>query len=177
MDDLGVSGLLARAQAGDSGAFAQLVKDHRRPMWGVSLQITGNEHDAQDAMQNALIAAWQNLEKFRGESALGTWLYRIAANAALAIVRKRRDTPVDQVPDYVGTPDVGDRIADRDLVQSALRVLPDQFREALVLREIGDLTYEAIAVHQGVPVATVKTRLNRARKMLLGELTKLRAEA
>jgi RNA polymerase sigma-70 factor (ECF subfamily) len=177
VDEHSVASLLSRAQSGDARAFSELVATHRRPMWAVSLRITGNEHDAQDAMQDALVAAWQNLDKFRGDSALGTWLYRIAANAALAVVRKRREMPVDEVPDYGGTPDVGDRVADRDMVQVALRALPDQFREAIVLREVGDLTYDAIAAHQGVPVATVKTRLNRARKMLLEELTKLRAGA
>ncbi|CAM3652251.1 RNA polymerase sigma factor [Smaragdicoccus niigatensis] len=177
MDDHSVASLLARAQSGDTRAFSELVATHRRPMWAVTLRITGNEHDAQDAMQDALVAAWQNLDKFRGDSAIGTWLYRIAANAALAVVRKRREVPVDEVPDYAGGPDIGDRVADRDMVQVALRALPDQFREAIVLREVGDLTYDAIAAHQGVPVATVKTRLNRARKMLLEELTKLRAGA
>ncbi|MDR3068297.1 MAG: RNA polymerase sigma factor [Cellulomonas sp.] len=161
------SDLLARACSGDQQAFEALVAPHRRTLWGVCLRITGNHHLAEDALQDALLAAWRNLAQFRGESAVSTWLYRIASNAALAQVRRRRDETVEAIPetaDEWADPQHG--VAERDRVAEALRQVPPDFREALVLREYGDFTYEQIAAHQGIGVQTVKSRLSRARAAL-----------
>ncbi|MGW4477956.1 sigma-70 family RNA polymerase sigma factor [Rhodococcus triatomae] len=176
MDDVT---LLARAREGDQRAFAQLVEAHRNHVWAVCLSTTGNAHDAEDALQNTLIAAWQHLDRFRGESRFGTWLHRIAVNNALMVVRKRKpDTDLtDFTDDDARTvtltddgPRFDDRIADHDALRAALALLPEDFRTALVLRELGDLTYADIAEHQGVGVATVKSRLNRARTQLARHL-------
>jgi len=102
---------------------------------------------------------------------VSTWLYRIASNAALAQVRRRREETVESVPetaDEWADPQHG--VAERDRVTEALRHVPPDFREALVLREYGDFTYEQIAAHQGVGVQTVKSRLNRARAALRAAL-------
>jgi RNA polymerase sigma factor (sigma-70 family) len=157
--------LVARARAGDSTAFATLAGDCRTRVWAICLRLTGNHADAEDAMQDALMAAWQHIGSFRQEARFGTWLYRIAANAALGIVRRRRDTPLDpQEHDYlIVIDDHADDHAERDRVQTALEQVPEPFRTALVLREYGDLSYEEIAAHQGVGVQTVKSRLYRAR--------------
>jgi RNA polymerase sigma factor (sigma-70 family) len=167
--------LLFRARDGDQHAFAELVGAHRNQVWAVCLNICTNPHDAEDALQNTLVAAWQNLHKFRGEARFSTWLHRIAANNALSIVRRRKtntqltdftdpDQPVELVDD--DGPAFDDRVALRDAVHDALAQLSDEFREAVVLREFGDLTYADIAAQQGVPVQTVKSRLNRARTQL-----------
>jgi len=135
------------------------------------LRITGEHYLAEDALQDALLAAWRNLDRFRGDSAVSTWLYRIASNAALAQVRRRREEMVESVPetaDEWADPQHG--IAERDRVAEALRQVPPDFREALVLREYGDFTYEQIAAHQQVGVQTVKSRLNRARAALRAAL-------
>jgi RNA polymerase sigma-70 factor (ECF subfamily) len=163
--------LLARARSGDAGAFERLVTAHSRRAWAVCYRITGNAHDAEDALQDALIAAWQHLDKFRGDARFGTWLHRIAANAALALLRRRRDLVMDELPVVAGEAghpgdDHAERFAEADRVEAALRTLPEDFRVAIVLREYGDLTYAEIAAHQGVPVQTVKSRLNRARTAL-----------
>jgi RNA polymerase sigma-70 factor (ECF subfamily) len=139
------------------------------------LRVTGNEYDAEDALQEALTAAWLNLAGFRSDARFGTWAYRIASNAAIAVVRRRRDTPTDlaDLADQFDQPvahDFADQLADRDRVTAALAGLGEQFREAIVLREYADLSYEEIAAHQGVPVQTVKSRLNRARAAVLAEL-------
>jgi len=157
--------LVARAREGSQDAFAMLVQRHRRMVWSVCLRITADRHDAEDAVQDALVSVWHHLDSFRGESAFSTWLYRIAANAATAIVRRRRPEPMEELP----LPDVSDfagRLADVDLVQAALAQLPLAFRQALVLRELCDLTYDQIASEQGVGVQTVKSRLHRGRAML-----------
>lgn len=159
--------LLAAAKAGDRRAFGELLGPYRQRLWGVCYRITGNRDDAEDALQDALIAVWQNLAGFRGDANISTWAYRIASNAALALVRKRReytyDEPIDE-PDPRSA--FEERVADRDRVQAALAQLPEAFRVAIVLREFGDQTYEQIAEYQQVPVQTVKSRLNRARSQL-----------
>jgi RNA polymerase sigma-70 factor (ECF subfamily) len=157
--------LVVQAREGSQDAFAMLVQRHRRMIWSVCLRITADRHDAEDAVQDALVAAWHHLGSFRGEAALSTWLYRNAANAATAIVRRRRPEPMEELP----LPDVADfsgALADVDLVQTALAQLPLAFRQALVLRELCDLTYEQIAAQQGVGIQTVKSRLHRGRSML-----------
>lgn len=161
--------LVDRAAAGDDLAFEQLVGAHRNRLWSLCLRMTGNAADAEDALQDCLVAAWQHIGAFRRESRFGTWLYRIATNASLAVIRKRRDTPYDPVelPESEGARDPGVQVTDRELVRGAIAALPEPFRVALVLREIGDLSYEEIAVHQGIPVQTVKSRLSRARSGVL----------
>ncbi len=134
-------------------------------LWSVCYRIAGNQFDAEDAVQDALTAAWHHLDSFRGEAAVSTWLYRIAANAALAIARRRQPEPVEDIPE-TPTRDFSDQVADADLVHAALAQLSPPFRTALVLRELCDLSYDEIAVQQGVGVQTVKSRLNRARRML-----------
>lgn len=165
------SALLDHARAGDQRAFARLIELHRRVIWGVALRITGNPADAEDAVQDALIAAWRHLAGFRAEARFSTWLYRITANAALAIVRRRRDT--DALPEELtdDRPASDEREADRDAVRRALAALPESFRVALVLREYGGLSYQEIAAHQGILVETVKTRLNRARAAVRASLS------
>lgn len=78
--------LVRRAQALDEGAFVELVTANRGAVWAVCLPITGNPHDAEDAVQDTLVAAWRNIARFRSESSFSTWPFRIASNAALAVV-------------------------------------------------------------------------------------------
>ncbi|KZF03376.1 MAG: sigma-70 family RNA polymerase sigma factor [Rhodococcus sp. (in: high G+C Gram-positive bacteria)] len=168
------SELIAACRLGDHRAFADLVGLYRTNAWHVCLQITGNTHDAEDAFQDTVTAAWQNLHRFRGEARFNTWLHRIAVNAALAVVRRRKPTSSldDDTTDEPGIdlghdqPRIDDRVATASVVHQALNELPEDFRVAIVLAEFADLPYADIAEHQGVSVATVKTRIHRARKQL-----------
>ncbi|AKK03859.1 RNA polymerase sigma factor [Corynebacterium epidermidicanis] len=164
--------VLARAQAGDERAFATLARSAQSRMWAVCLSITGNRHDAEDALQNALTAAWQNLHRFDGQAKFSTWAYRIAANAALQIVRKRRDIPDDEagLAEVDNSSPVDAQVTAGLVVKAALATLPEEFREVIVLREYAGLSYQDIADHQGIPVQTVKSRINRARAKLLDAL-------
>lgn len=164
--------LLEAARAGDQHAFAQLASASRSRLWAVCLQICGNPLDAEDALQDALISAWQHLDKFDGRARFSTWAYRIAANAALSRVRKRRDIPEEDAGlDQASTASaVADKVTTVIVVRRALADLPPDFREALVLREYAGLDYQEIATHQGIPVQTVKSRLNRARTALKAAL-------
>ncbi len=162
--------LVRSAIEGDQAAFAALVQHHRRRLWSVCYRITENSYDAEDALQECLIAAWHHLGSFRGESGIGTWMYRIAANSALAITRRRRpEVPEDQAPAPVQA-DFTERIAAADVIGDALRRLPLSFRAALVLREVGDLTYEQIAAHENINIQTVKSRISRGRALMRGYL-------
>ena len=158
------SSLVRAAAAGDAQAFARLVEPFRQRTWAVCFRITGHRQDAEDALQDALVAAWRGLAHFRGEAQFGTWLHRIAANAALRVVQRRREEPLDEVED-VASDEVpfATALAERDALQRVLALLPPAFRTALVLREYADMTYADIAEFQGVSIQTVKSRLNRAR--------------
>lgn len=159
---------LEAARGGDQQAFAALVTASRNHLWAVCLQICGNPQDAEDALQEALTAAWRNLDRFDGRSRFSTWAHRIAANAALARVRRRRDVPTEDagVTQTAAGSAVSERVTVQIVVRQALAGLQPDFREAIVLREYADMTYQEIAEHQGIPVQTVKSRINRARAAL-----------
>ncbi len=145
-------------------------------------RIAGTTRDADDATQEALIKIVRNLPRFDGRSSFGTWAYRIATNAALDELRKRKRRPtlamvrdddsgeitLEPVDDLAGRR--VEAIADRLAIDSALAELPEEFRAAVVLRDVGDLDYAEIAAVLEVPVGTVKSRIARGRKMLADEL-------
>ncbi len=165
--------LLEKAQLGDERAFRSLIDSASGSMWAVTLSITGNRHDAEDAMQNALISIWRNIHRFDPRAKFSTWAYRIAANAALQLLRKKRDTPqddigLDQVDSATG---VQEHVTAAMVIRTALQTLPLEFKEALVLREYAGFSYQDIATHQQVSLNTVKSRLNRARAKLSEALT------
>ena len=166
--------LVRRAAAGDAQAFSTLVSTHRDRAWAVCLRITGHRHDAEDALQDALTAAWRNLSSFRGDARFGTWLHRIAANAALKLVARRRDVPLDEMGEQTmpdsPDPEFAHLVVEQDAIVSALARIPPEFRAALVLREYADMSYAEIAEAQGVGIQTVKSRLNRARRAMFALL-------
>lgn len=170
IDDASEVSAIDRARAGDARAFDELLRPHRDRLWGVCLRVTRNHADAEDAVQDCMVAIWRGLPRFRGDSQFSTWIYRIAANAALGVVRRRRDVPVEEIFDVDPNPGFEDGVALHDQIQAALRTVPEDFRVALVLREYGGFTYEEIAEHQGIPVQTVKSRLNRARSAVRAAL-------
>ncbi|WP_430336146.1 RNA polymerase sigma factor [Rhodococcus sp. ACT016] len=166
--------LLALSQLGDGTAFAELVGRYRRRLWSICLRISGNHEDAEQAVQVTLTSAWQNPHKFRGDAKVSAWLCRIAANASLAVIRRRESAVVDDF-DVIGLEYpaalTGDRVADVDAECRVLGTLPADFRVAIVLREFAEFPDADIAAHEGVPVATVATRINRARTQMITLLT------
>lgn len=164
-EELAEATLLAAARSGDADAFSALVTRHRSLIWSVCLRITGNAYDAEDALQDALLQIWRALGTFQGHSAFSTWAYRIATNASLRVIKRRQDTgelSEDQRTDR----DFAEAVAAADLVQQALRQMPEQFRVALVLFELCDFSYEQIADYQQVGIQTVKSRIHRGRRAL-----------
>lgn len=171
--------LLARAQEGDLDAFAEFVRLFERRIRAVLARILDDERDVDEAAQDTFVQAWRNLDRFRGESAPFTWLYRIAVNEALQRTRrKRRDTrsledvreidlELDRASAGSGSPEV--QAANREslaFLSSRLRALPDESRVPLVLRDLEGLSYEDVAAVLGVSVPAVKSRIHRARLQL-----------
>lgn len=168
--------LLERAREGDSVALNDLLRRHHARLHAVCLRILGRRADADDAAQNALVAIVRGLPSFDGRSAFSTWAYRIATNAALDELRRRRRRPQPslEMTEASRQSHDADRQAERallalenrEVVHGALADLPDDFRVAVVLRDVADLDYETIAGILGVPIGTVRSRIARGRALL-----------
>jgi RNA polymerase sigma-70 factor (ECF subfamily) len=150
-------------------SFEILAGRYQSLMHGVCRRITCNDEDAVDALQESLIIMWQRIGSFEGRSAISTWLFRIATNAAIDEVRRRARRPAqayDEVLDRAGPDDVESAAVLRSTVDWALGQLPPQFRAAVVLRENYDCSYQQIADILEVPIDTVKSRISRGRQAL-----------
>ncbi len=169
--------LVGRATAGDRDALERLLARHYDRVYGVCRRVIGNDSDAADAAQEAMISVVRNLAGFDGRSAFSTWIYRIATNAALDELRRRRRRPRPAQPTIADHEPVDQRsearlsaVTDRPVLDAALAGLAETFRVPLVLRDVADLEYAEIAAILGVPVGTVKSRIARGRAALAGEL-------
>lgn len=166
--------LVAAASAGDRRALDELLRTHYDRIYAVCRRITGSDADAADAAQEALIKIVRSLPEFDGRAAFSTWAYRIATNASLDELRRRRRRPGlehhDNSRDEQLDPGAGariDAVADRLAIDAALVQVPETFRLPLVLRDVGDLDYAEIATVLDVPVGTVKSRIARGRAVLI----------
>lgn len=168
---------LERAIAGDGDALDDLLRAHVDQVHAVCLRMVGNHHDAMDATQQALIAAARSLPRFDRRAAFSTWIHRIAVNASLDELRrrKRRPQPVEELPEpRVTLPDETALRDTRLTVDAAIATLPDEFRAAIVLRDLLGYDYREIATVLDVPIGTVRSRIARGRAALsarLGEPT------
>ncbi len=164
--------LIERSQGGDPTAFDELVASHEDKIYNLVYRITGNAQDALDAAQEAFIKAFRALPRYRRQASFDTWLYRIATNAALDIVRRRPNTPVvplDKVTlsDHRDNPDAeAERREVQRRIHVALGALAPDHRLIIVLRDLQGLSYEEIAKILRVPLGTVRSRLSRARQAL-----------
>lgn len=166
--------LIERARNGDSGALNDLLRRHHPRLHAVCTRILGRRADADDAAQNALVAIVRGLPSFDGRSAFSTWAYRIATNAALDELRRRRRRPQPRLDADDTAARIVDRSAerslhaleDRQIVERALAELPEEFRVAVVLRDVADLDYESIATVLEIPIGTVRSRIARGRALL-----------
>jgi RNA polymerase sigma-70 factor (ECF subfamily) len=167
-DDL----LVARAVEGDAAALNDLLRLHYDRVYTLCLRMTGNEADALDACQEALMAIVRGLARFDQRSAFTTWAYRVATNACLDELRRRRRRPLAAVDEstVVEHRDLPEHAIERLDVQAALDRLPLEFRAAVVLRDLSGMSYEEIAVTLDVPPGTVRSRIARGRAALAAVL-------
>ena len=173
MDEL----LLRRAQGGDPEAFGQLMEPLEQLVWRVCWHYTGNREAAEDCGQEAMVRIWRSLESYRGECALESWVYRIAANCCMDWLRKKkRDWSVSMEPmveqgfdpadDSPGTEEQVVAKDERQRLREAIALLPEDQREALILTQLEKVPYEEAARALGVSEGTVKSRVNRAKARL-----------
>jgi RNA polymerase sigma-70 factor (ECF subfamily) len=164
--------LIQDALAGNMGAFSELVSIHRIRVLRVAYGVLGSMDAAEDVAQDTFVKLWQRLPEYRGQGALGTWLYRITVNGAIDVLRKRREeAPLDEGLTARNAPE--EIVLQRDqshFVRQAIAELPLGARSALVLREYEQLSYQEIADVLKIPIGTVMSRLNYARQALRAKL-------
>jgi len=163
--------LALAAATGDRRALDALLRQHADLVHAVCRRIVVDPEDALDATQEAMVAIARGIGRFDGRSKLSTWVYRVATNAALDELRRRGRRPllaIDTPPEpAVGS---GEAAVDARLDVDALERVPEEFRVAVVLRDLADLEYAEIATVLDVPVGTVKSRVSRGRAALRAEL-------
>ena len=175
--------LIDQTLAGRREAFGQLVERYQHRLYHGLLHALGSAEDAQDVAQDAFVNAFEKLASFKGQAAFYSWLFRIALNAGVSAKRKtrrmtasveaRREAtglePADDDPS--NEPSHAMHVSDRQrLVRQALSELSDEFRTALVLKEMDGMSYEEIATVVDVPLGTVRSRIHRARLELRAKL-------
>ncbi|MCX7916269.1 MAG: sigma-70 family RNA polymerase sigma factor [Verrucomicrobiae bacterium] len=174
--------LVERLKARDKEALAELVRRHGSKIYGVALQITRDQHEAEEVVQDALVNIWNKIEFFEGRSALTSWLYRVTANAALMRLRRNKkfeqnvsldatreedELPVIELPDTKSVPtraltqtELGERM------RAAIDALAEPYRTTVLLADVEEMSMEEIAEAMGATVPAVKSRLHRARLAL-----------
>lgn len=162
------------ARDGDRAALDALLRRHYDRIHAVCRRLAGNEADAQDAAQEALLAVVRGLPRFDGRSAFSTWCYRVATNACLDELRRRRRRPEPGLPEREvaadGAGHLADAVAARVDVDGALARLSPEFRAPVVLRDLCGLDYAEIAEVLAIPPGTVRSRIARGRAALAGHL-------
>src|SRR5437660_3610482 len=177
MDD---EALLERARRGDRDAFASIVTRHQDELYTMALRLLGTPHDAADVVQETFLRAYSRLPELRGPT-VRAWLFRVALNCSHDVQRRairRPSQPLEdaegnvlELPDPAIGPEASALARERlGAVRDALMTLPTDFRAAVVLRDVNDLSYEEMAEALRIPVGTVRSRLNRARTMLAARL-------
>jgi len=178
--------LIAAARVGRQDAFAEIVERHSGTVYNLALRLVNNPQEAEEVLQETFISAFQALDRFEGRSQLGTWLYRIAYNAALMRLRRRvatesLDEPAvtddgemlpRQFVDWSALPD--EQLLGKEfhgVLEKALAALPDSLRSVFVLRDIEGLSTAETAEALGLTETNVKVRLHRARLALREKLS------
>ena len=184
--------LAVRATAGDNSAFEAIVQRYQARVFRLACRLT-SDTDAPDVLQDTFLQVYRHLSSFRGESQFGTWVYRIATNAALMHRRATARRPAESLDEYLpqfdaegrhtGTPtelqvvshvdELLDRQALVDKARHVVARLPDAYREAFVLRDLEDMSTADVAQVLGIEQAAVRQRVHRARLMLRGYLSDL----
>lgn len=182
------SALVAKAKAGDPSAFSELVSHYDRRVFRMAKQITQNDEDAEDVLQETFLKAYSHLDDFQGNSKFYTWLVRIAVNEALMKLRKRRsdktvplDEPIDTGEDVVAREiavwdenpeDTYSREELGRILDEAVQSLKPAYRTVFILRDIEEMSIEETAEALNLSISAVKSRLLRARLQLREKLTR-----
>jgi RNA polymerase sigma-70 factor (ECF subfamily) len=173
--------VLNRARRGDQEAFAHLIRHYDRGLRTLAYRLLGDRDRMDDALQDAYVKAFRALPRFRGESKLGTWLYRIAYNACLDELERGRRVvhlPLDELGEHPApTADPADAAGARQDLEAALGSLSREERAAVLLVDADGFDYRDAGEILGVPAGTIASRLNRARARLRHALAEVPAGA
>tara|TARA_X000001036_G_scaffold14978_1_gene12644 strand:- start:846 stop:1433 length:588 start_codon:yes stop_codon:yes gene_type:complete len=167
--------LISAAQNGDSQALEILLKNHYEKIWGICKRLMINDQDALDATQESLIAIATRINKFERRSKFSTWLYRVTTNICFDELRKKSRIPIpdsesEQLEISID-PSFEKQIDDKLLINEVLNLLPNEFKTALVLRDLCDLNYDEISEILNIPIGTVRSRISRGRSAISNYLT------
>lgn len=167
--------LIARCKTGDRDAHFRIYKLYARSMYNVSYRITGREEDAEDALQEAFISAFKNLERYRGDATFGAWLKRIVVNKSINVLKKRKHELIseDEQWDVAEEEQAGDYMEGLtiDRVRRAIEELADGYRTVLSLYLLEGYDHQEIAEIMAISESTSKSQLNRAKAKLREKLT------
>ena len=174
---------MARARAGDGEAFEALVHRYKDRVFSMCARMLGNRTDADDVTQEVFVTLYRNIARFEERARFSTWLYRITMTRCWDELRRRKsvkhtrpqsldldDGPGEPAGREPGPEQRAELRELEELIEQSIRELPDDVREVLLLRDREQLSYERIAEIAGIPVGTVRSRLNRARKLLMAKL-------
>src|SRR5215213_1719336 len=155
--------LVARSRDGDVDSFNQLVLRWERPIYALAYRVIGRDEDARDVAQETFLRAFRALPGFKGQAKFSSWLYRIALNLCRDWIRRKKRTPVVDMPEGV---DVIELAAEQGPIESIEDLVARQEMRAIVAKEYHGLTFQEIADLQGCPLSTVKTRLYQGLSVL-----------
>jgi RNA polymerase sigma-70 factor, ECF subfamily len=172
--------LVERCRQGDLGAFETIYRTHAGRLYSLARRMAGNPADAEDLLQEIFLAAHRKIDSFRGDAALGTWLYRLATNLCLDHLRSRASKAgqvTGALDDQVGLDDAGSRrLAERTVnkmdLERAIAQLPDGCRAAFVLHDVEGLEHREVAAALGVAEGTSKSQVHKARLRLRAMLAR-----
>ena len=183
-EEVSNSELVKKSQLGDKSAFEELVKRHQDLVFSLSFKLTGNRELANDVAQEAFIRAWKAIEKFRGDSTFGTWIYRITVNTAWTLRKKAKkhyslnieDTQEPVVIDEKKDPELVAINSDLSVVlRKALNQIPLEKRIIVELKNIEGRSHKEIADYLDISVTAAKVRLHRAHQKLRNILEEIEA--
>jgi RNA polymerase sigma-70 factor (ECF subfamily) len=170
--------LISRCKKNDIEAFEKLILKYESKIYNLCYYMLKNKEDAMDASQEVCLKIYRAINKFKGDSKLSTWIYRIAYNTCMDYIKKRKDElSFDEVigTDFQNDSKIEDIIESKELkfeIKRCILKLSNDFRTIIILRDINGLSYQEIADVLNIETGTVKSRLNRAREALRNELIK-----
>jgi RNA polymerase sigma-70 factor (ECF subfamily) len=164
--------LIAACRTGDRQAFEEVVRLTYRQVYTQALRLVRDRQEAEDVAQEAYLRVFRGLAGFRGDAQFDTWLYRIVANSAMSHLRRRgrfgevTAEPTARPAETAWDPQMAERAADRDALQTALDSLPQSLRSVVILRDVYGLSSQEIGDRLGLSEGAVKVRVHRARRRL-----------
>jgi RNA polymerase sigma-70 factor (ECF subfamily) len=178
--------LIKKSQSGDVESFELLISSYDKRAYNIAYRVMGNEEDAKDMAQEAMLRVFRSLKDFKGQSSFSTWLYRIVTNVCLDELRRRKNDKYVSLDSTIQTDSgemhmelcsdretpesVYEQVEQREVIKNAIRELNEEYRSVIVLRDIQGFSYEEISNILDCSLGTVKSRINRARTMLRDKL-------